>query len=220
MEVRWNDEEIIKTAWHDFELCCSTDLHRHVSGCWFCRGYTDCYDEIGMVRDADELEEVNPLDKDILVQYCEMKEEIKDLRQRIMKLDKFLQDPPIVADTVTGSRKDLTIGPIKVTGIPDPIYRRKQVARERYKKLLELKEAELLELTTQAEEYIDSIPKSELRIMFRLYFIDGLSDAKVADRMNRIFPNRNKKYTDENVKKRRQRFFEKIENVPPCPDER
>ena len=56
--------------------------------------------------------------------------------------------------------------------------------------------------------------------MFRLYFIDGLSDAKVADRMNRIFPNRNKKYTDENVKKRRQRFFEKIENVPPCPDER
>ena len=74
------------------------------------------------------------MDKDILVQYCEMKEEIKDLRQRIMKLDKFLQDPPIVADTVTGSRKDLTIGPIKVTGIPDPIYRRKQAARERYKK--------------------------------------------------------------------------------------
>lgn len=160
------------------------------------------------------------MDKDILVQYCEMKEEIKDLRQRIMKLDKFLQDPPIVADTVTGSRKDLTIGPIKVTGIPDPIYRRKQAARERHKKLLELKEAELLELTTQTEEYIDSIPKSELRIMFRLYFIDGLSDAKVADRMNRIFLNRNKKYTDENVKKRRQRFFEKIENVPPCPDER
>ena len=56
------------------------------------------------------MEEVNPLDKGILVQYCEMKEEIKDLRQRIMKLDKFLQDPPIVADTVIGSRKDLTIG--------------------------------------------------------------------------------------------------------------
>lgn len=42
------------------------------------------------------------MDKDILVQYCEMKEEIKDLRQRIMKLDKFLQEPPIVADTVIG----------------------------------------------------------------------------------------------------------------------
>ena len=161
-----------------------------------------------------------PLDKEVLIQYCEMKEEIKDLRQRIMKLDKFLEKPPIVADTVTGSRKDLTIGPIKITGIPDREYTRKKNARMRYRALLETKEAELLELTCQAEEYIDSIPKSELRIMFRLYFIDGLSDAKVADRMNRMFPKRNKKYTDENVKKRRQRFFEKTENVPLCPDER
>ena len=59
------------------------------------------------------------MDKEVLIQYCEMKEEIKDLRQRIMKLDKFLEKPPIVADTVTGSRKDLTIGPIKITGIPE-----------------------------------------------------------------------------------------------------
>ena len=57
------------------------------------------------------------MDKEVLIQYCEMKEEIKDLRQRIMKLDKFLEKPPIVADTVTRSRKDLTIGPIKITGI-------------------------------------------------------------------------------------------------------
>ena len=156
------------------------------------------------------------MDKDILVQYCEMKEEIKDLRQRIMKLDKFLQDPPIVADTVTGSRKDLTIGPIKVTGIPDPIYRRKQAARERYKKLLELKEAELLELTTQAEEYIDSIPKSELRIMFRLYYIDGLTWVQVAHRMNSMFLKRRIKYTDDNCWRRNQRYFE---NVGSCREE-
>ena len=129
-------------------------------------------------------------------------------------------DPPIVADTVKGSRRDLTIGPIKVTGIPDPVYCRKQKARERYGKLLAAKEAELLELTTQAEEYIETIQSSELRIMFRLYFIDGLSDLKVADRMNRTFPKRKKKYTDESVKKRRQRFFEKFANVPQCPDER
>ena len=56
--------------------------------------------------------------------------------------------------------------------------------------------AELLDLTCKAEEYIESIDKAELRIMFRLYFIDGLSDAKVADQMNRIFPKRRIKYTD------------------------
>ena len=188
-----------------------------VSWRWFHGGLTACREDAEQhVREADELEEVNPLDKGILVQYCEMKEEIKDLRQRIMKLDKFLQDPPIVADTVTGSRKDLTIGPIKVTGIPDPIYRRKQAARERYKKLLELKEAELLELTTQAEEYIDSIPKSELRIMFRLYYIDGLTWVQVAHRMNSMFPKRRIKYTDDNCWRRNQIYFE---NVGSCREE-
>lgn len=150
------------------------------------------------------------MDKEILVQYCDMIEEIKDLRGRIRKLEKFLENPPIVSDTVRGTRKDGTIGPIKVTGIPDPEYRRKKAIRDKYQKMLEIKEAELLELTCQAEEYIESIEKAELRIMFRLYFIDGLSDAKVADRMNRAFPKRKIKYTDENIKKRRQRFFEKI----------
>lgn len=160
------------------------------------------------------------MDKEVLIQYCELMEEIKDIRRRIRELDKFLENPPIVADTVKGSRADLTIGPIKIVGIPDPVYCRKQKARERYRKLLAAKETELLELTTQAEEYIETIQSSELRIMFRLYFIDGLSDPKVAYRMNWMFPNRRKKYTDENVKKRRQRFFEKIKNVPQCPDER
>ena len=156
------------------------------------------------------------MDKEILVRYSEMIEEIKDLRKRIQKLDKFLESPPIVSDTVTGTRGDGTIGTIKITGIPDPVYQKKQNARGRYRALLELKEAELLELTCQAEEYIQTIERSELRTMFRLYFIDGMSCPMVARQMNHIFPKRRVKYTDENIKKRIQRFFE---NVPPCPDE-
>ena len=149
------------------------------------------------------------MDKDVLVQYREMKKEVKDLRRRIEKLNQFLADPPIVSDTVKGTRKDGTIGPIKVTGIPDPEISRKQRARERYRKLLEAKEAELLELIGQAEEYIGSIKKSEIRIMLRLYCIDGLSYIAVARKMNSMFPGRRIKYTDENVRKRIQRFFEK-----------
>ena len=151
------------------------------------------------------------LDKELLVQYCEMREEIKDLRKRIEKLDRFLKHPPIVADTVKGSRKDGTIGVIKINGIPDPEYQRKKSSRERYRMLLELKEAELLELTCQAEEFIEKIPKSELRIMLRLCFIDDLPYRKVADVMNRMFPDRKIAYTDENVKKRVRRFFEREE---------
>ena len=86
---------------------------------------------------------------------------------------------------------------------------------------MEEKEEELLELMTEAEEYIESIPKSRTQnIMFRMYFIDDMTYIQVAEYMNRIFPKRKVKYTDENVKKRIQRFFENFENVPQCPEEK
>ena len=146
------------------------------------------------------------MDKNILVQYCDMKKEIKDIRARIRKLDKFLENPPVVSDTVRGSRKDGTIGPIKVTGIPLPAYARKIKLRGRYRQILEKKEEELLELACQAEEYIQTIPKSELRIMFRLYYIDGCNYLGVARRMSSMFPKR--RYTEESVRKKVTRFFE------------
>lgn len=157
------------------------------------------------------------MDKEALIQYCEMREEIKDIRQRIRKLDKFLSEPHRVSDTVKGTRRDGTIGSIKVTGYPVPEHYRKQALRERYKRLLEQKESELLELTCRVEECIESVPKSELRIMFRLYYIDGLPWWKVAQAMNRMFPKRRVKFTEDNCKKRNLRFFE---NVPPCPEEK
>ena len=49
------------------------------------------------------------MDKEVLVQYCEMREEIKDLRKRIQKLDRFLENPPVVADVVTVSYTHLTL---------------------------------------------------------------------------------------------------------------
>ena len=156
------------------------------------------------------------MDKEILVQYCEMREEIKDLRKRIQKLDRFLENPPVVADVVKGTRRDGTIGPIKITGIPEPEYVRKQGIRERYRKMLELKEAELLELTCQAEEYIQGIEKADLRIMFRLYYIDGLTWVQVADTMNRMFPKKKVPYTEDSCWRRNQRFFE---NVGSCREE-
>ena len=78
-------------------------------------------------------------------------------------------------------------------------------------------EEELLEMTIQVEEYIESIEKSELRIIFRLYFLDDLSYPKVVDQMNKMFPKRRIRYTDENVRKKIQRYFE---NVPQCPDKK
>lgn len=157
------------------------------------------------------------MDKEVLIQYCEMKEEIKDIRRRKGKLEKEIKNLGIVSDSVKGTRSDGTYGSIKITGYPTPEYYRKKDAIERYRILLEAKEAELLELTCQAEKYIESIKKSEVRTMFRLYYIDGLPWWKVAQAMNRMFPKRRVKFTEDSCKKRNLRFFE---NVSQCHGEK
>lgn len=160
---------------------------------------------------------MRPLDKRILLEYANMIEEIKDIRRRKQKLEDDLKKLTVVADTVKGTRKDGTIGGIRIEGYPFPEDRRKRSLIKRYQNLLKAKEEELLELTIKAEEYIESIEKSELRTMFRFYFLDNMSYTQTAINMNRLFPKRRIKYTDENVKKKIQRFFE---NVPQCPEEK
>lgn len=158
------------------------------------------------------------MDKNILVQYSAMKEEIKDIRRRIEKDRKELDrlNKLVVSDSVTcGKKGKKPIRTVKIQGRPVAAISRKESALKKHIIQLEQKEAELMELTIQAEEYINSIDKSELRMMFRLYFIDNLTYLKVAEKMNYMFPKRKKSYSDENVKKRIQRFFQ---NVPQCPE--
>lgn len=45
------------------------------------------------------------MDQSILVQYSEVMEEIKDLRERIRKLDRFLSDPPVVLGYGPGNQE-------------------------------------------------------------------------------------------------------------------
>lgn len=148
------------------------------------------------------------MDKKILIQYSEMREEIRDIRRRIRQTEISLGKLETVSDSVKGTRKDGTYGNIRVTGYPTPEHFRKERALKVYKAWLENAESELMELTGQAEEYIESIEKSELRIMFRFYYIDGLNWVQVAHRMNEMFPRRRIKFTDENCWRRNQRFFE------------
>ena len=160
------------------------------------------------------------MDKGILIEYADMKEEIKDLRRRIEKIQKELDKlhEQIVVDSVScGKKWKKPLGTVKITGRPvGVISRKEQLLNKRNRRLEELEE-ELLEMTIQVEEYIESIEKSELRIIFRLYFLDDLSYPKVADQMNKMFPKRRIRYTDENIKKKIQRYFE---NVPQCPDKK
>ncbi len=66
----------------------------------------------------------------------------------------------------------------------------------------------LEELMNQAEEYINSIEKSELRMMFRFYYIDGMTWLQVAHKMNQLHPKRRVAYTEDSCRMRNTRFFQ------------
>lgn len=154
------------------------------------------------------------MDKNVLIQYVEMKEEIKDLRRRIHENERELAklENMIVTDSVTrGKRGKKPLGTVKITGRPIAAIALKQKLLKKRNDRLTALEAELLELTNQAEEYIETIPKSELRIMFRLYYIDDLTWYQVALQMNQKFPKRSIKYTEDNCRMRHNRFLEKLE---------
>lgn len=131
--------------------------------------------------------------KDILIQYCELREEIKDLRERIdrdeLRLQK-IKEEGVVSDTVTGTRADGTIGSIKITGFPIPEYSTvKAMLKKRIAKL-QIMEDELHEAVNAVDDFINAIPKSDLRQMFRFYYIDDMTWRRVATNMNKRFPNR------------------------------
>lgn len=157
------------------------------------------------------------MDKNILEQYLEMKGEICDLQDRIDQDERKLariEKEGVVSDTVRGTRKDGTIGPIKITGYPIPeVDRVKNMIKKRVAKLHVL-EDELQEAVNAVDNFIAKIPKSDLRQIFRFYYLDDMTWAAVAINMNYRFPNRRIKYTEDNCRMRHDRYLEKnLENL-------
>ncbi len=152
--------------------------------------------------------------KDVLEQYCELQQEIKNLRERIDQNERHLrkiEKEGVVSDTVKGTRKDGTIGSIKITGYPIPEQDRvKGMIRKRVAKLHILEE-ELQEALSAVDDFINTIPQSDLRMMFRFYYIDDMTWPQVALNMNRRFPKRRTKYTEDNCRMRHNRYLEKSE---------
>lgn len=157
------------------------------------------------------------MEKEILMEYADVRVELKELRKRIEEDQNELNkmENSVVTDSVSrGKKGKKSLGNVKITGKPDGLIERKRQQLKRKIALQEQLEVELLEKQTQAEEFIQTVEKSEMRTMLRFYFIDDLTYAQTAERMNALYPKRRIRYTDENVKKRIQRFFQ---NVPQCP---
>ena len=145
------------------------------------------------------------MDKDILVQYADLQEEIKDIRRRaegVRRQLERLEREGTVLDAVKGTRQNGTFGSIRIEGFPYADYEKRRQSLQSY--LQKLKEAEerLLEMTNEAEEYINSIADSRMRRIVQYRVMDGLSWYEVADRMGG-------KATSDSCKKYFERFLKK-----------
>ena len=94
--------------------------------------------------------------KEILVEYCELRQEAADLRRRIERdrdrLNKMQESGYVVSDTVKGTRRDGTIGLIKITGFPEPAYEdTKAMLKKRIAKL-EIIESDLLAAVNKVDD--------------------------------------------------------------------
>ncbi len=151
------------------------------------------------------------MDRTILIEYCDLKAEIEGIRALIQITEerlKKIEEEGVVSDVVSGGMGGTQH--FKVTGFPEPRYEKEIALLKSRRQRLKMKEEELLELTNQVEEYIESIPKSEMRIMLRLYYIENLTWSQVAMRMNAIFPKRKIAYTEAGCLMKNKRFFENV----------
>ena len=147
------------------------------------------------------------MDKSVLEQYIDLKKEVEYLDRKIRQLEEQLEKLCVVRDTVTGSRPDLTIGPISVKGYPFPDESRKKFILKIRKEKREEKKAELEELVIQAERFIDSVHDSEMRQLLALKYIDDQTWQQVADQMNRR--HRKRRYSEDACRMKVERFLKK-----------
>ena len=146
------------------------------------------------------------MDKDILVQYTDLQEEIRDIRRRAERARgqmERLETEGTVLDAVKGTRQDGTFGSIRIEGFPYADYEKRRRSLQSYLLKLAEMEEKLLELTNQAEEYINSIEDSRMRRIVQYRILDGLSWYEVADRIGG-------RATSEGCRKYCDRFVEKF----------
>ena len=142
------------------------------------------------------------ISKEILIQYRELQEEVKEVRERIERTEtqiKKKKKEGNVVDTVNGGSGG--IRHFKIEGFPYPEYSRKKTLLYARKATLASLEMELLETLNQVEEFIASIDDSRMRRIITLRFIENLSWNKVADRIGGG-------NTEDSVKKAFYRFME------------
>ena len=139
------------------------------------------------------------MDKDILKQYIDACEAVKETEEQIRQLRKNRKT--VVVDAVKGSMHDFPFAAksFKVTGIAHSVLEDPgQLDREEL--ILEERKAAAAQIKSQVEAWLNTIPVRMQRII-RYRDFEELTWRQVAMKMGR-------KATEEGVRKEYQRFFD------------
>ena len=122
--------------------------------------------------------------KEILIQYADLQEEVKELRGQIDNLERQIEKiekEGCVKDSVKGG-----LGGIQhfvVEGFPVPAIERKTSMLRNRQQMHNNREMRLLETLNEVEEFIDAIKDSHMRRLITARVIDNLTWQQVANKM-------------------------------------
>lgn len=105
-----------------------------------------------------------PMTKNELVEFCDLKNEIADLENRIDKIHKLSE---MVSDTVQNGYKHRAV----IYGVDLNRKRKLNI----YENKLQTFYDKLFEEQNKIEDYIEKIPQSNIRQIFRYRYIDGFN---------------------------------------------
>ena len=144
------------------------------------------------------------MDKQILEQYIDACELIKETEEDIRRIRKQRKD--ILNDRVYGSMKEFpyTVHGIKIHGMAYSVVSAPG-SLDAYERLLEERKAQAEEIKIQVEAWLNTIPQRMQRII-RFKFFEGVTWAETATKIGR-------RATGESVKKEYQRFIGENEKL-------
>lgn len=134
--------------------------------------------------------------KQELEEIFHIKKEIQDLGNRVERIEK---QSTMVSDVVQAGYKHHAV----IYGVD---VKRAYKLQSLYAKLRKFKIA-LVDKEKEIENYIETIPFSEIRQILRYRYLDGFSWIKIAHKMNRTY--NTDKYTEDSIRKKCERYLEK-----------
>lgn len=141
--------------------------------------------------------------KEVLVQYIDLREEQKEVTERISKLEKQIdkiESEGAVIDKVSGGAGGMQH--FRIEGFPYPEYSRKKTLLYNRKAILSELEMEITERLNEVEQFIKSVQDSHLRRIITYRVVEGLSWNEVAYKIGGG-------NTEDSVRKAFERFMSK-----------